>query len=197
MPTWIIGLLTQYRYAIIIPIAIIEGPIISLVAGFVVRFGPLDFIPTYFALIAGDLIGDVLWYWIGRRWGEAFVIRFGKYVSVTKETIDATKKMFERHHSKILIVSKFTTGFGLAPAVLFTAGMSKVSFGKYMTINISGQFVWTALLVGLGYFFGNFYAQINNNFQRVEVIAIFVVLFVCLWGFARYLRTRALREYSK
>jgi membrane-associated protein len=197
MPTWIIGLLTQYRYAIIVPIAIVEGPIISLIAGFVVRFGPLDFIPTYFALMAGDLIGDVLWYWIGRRWGEVFVTRFGRYVSITKDNIDVTKKMFERHHSKILIASKLTTGFGLAPAILFTAGMSRVSFARYMSINIFGQFVWTAILVAVGYFFGNFYAQINNNFQRIEVIALVVVLFLCLWGFGKYLRARALREYSK
>ncbi len=193
----IISLLSIYRYAIITPLAVVQGPLVALVAGFVVRFGPLDFIPTYFALMAGDLIGDVIYYWLGYRYGERFISKYGKYVSVTDRNVAVVKKMFDKYHSKILVISKLTTGFGFAPLVLFTAGMSRVSFAKYMTINIVGQFFWTALLVGIGYYLGNFYVTANNFLEEVAVTAVLVVLCVGVVGFAKYLRDRTVEKYSK
>ena len=195
--TTIISLLSIYRYAIITPLAVIQGPLVALVAGFVIRFGPLLFVPTYFALMIGDLIGDIIYYWLGYRYGDRFTRRFGKYIGVTEKNVAVVKKMFEQHHLRILVVSKLTTGFGFAPLVLFTAGMSRVSFSKYMTINVLGQFVWTAILVAVGYFLGNFYVTANNFLEEIAVTAGLVVVCVCLFGFTKYLRNRALERYSK
>jgi membrane protein DedA with SNARE-associated domain len=62
---WILA----YRYLVIIPGAIIEGPILSIICGLLIRLGVLGIVPTYLLLMLGDLIGDTLWYWGGHRWG--------------------------------------------------------------------------------------------------------------------------------
>ena len=110
-----------------------------------------------------ELVGDVGWYWVGYRYGERFIKRFGKYVSITDKHVEVVKKMFEKHHMKILTISKLTTGLGFAPIVLFTAGMSRVSFRKYIEVNVLWQFIWSILLLGIGYYFGNIYYQTSSS----------------------------------
>ena len=197
MPNELIGLLLQYRYVLIVPIAVVGGPPFSILLGFIVSFSTLTFIPTYICLMLGELIGDAGWYWIGYRYGERFIKRFGKYVSITDKHVEVVKKMFERHHMRILTISKLTTGLGFAPIVLFTAGMSKVSFRKYLEINALWQCIWSLALLGVGYFFGNIYIEVGNDFQRVEVVVAFVVIFLCVAGFAKYARDRLLKKYSQ
>jgi len=196
MPNQLIGLLLQYKYALIVPVAIVGGPPFSILLGFVVRFSALTFVPTYICLMLGELVGDVGWYWVGYRYGERFIKRFGKYVSITDKHVEVVKKMFEKHHMKILTISKLTTGLGFAPIVLFTAGMSRVSFRKYIEVNILWQFIWSLLLLGIGYYFGNIYIQVGNGFGQAELVLAFVILFLCVAGFAKYVRDRIMKKYS-
>ena len=197
MPNQLIDLLLQYRYVLIVPVAVVGGPPFSILLGFIVRFSALLFLPTYLSLILGEIIGDVAWYWIGYHFGERFIRRFGKYVSITDEHVDTMKKMFSKYQTKILTISKLTTGLGFAPIVLFTAGMSRMSFRKYLEINVFWQFIWSLLLLGIGYFFGNIYIQVGNGFQQAELVVVFVILFLCAAGFAKYVRDRVIKKYSQ
>ena len=142
---FIMQLLLQYKYLILVPIAALTGPPTSLVAGVLIRFEFMAFIPTYACLMLGELLGDAAWYWIGYRWGESFVLRFGKYVGLDESSITIAKGLFHRYNQRILLGSKLTTGFGFAIPILFTAGMSRVSFKDYMFANLTGQFIWTGI----------------------------------------------------
>jgi membrane protein DedA with SNARE-associated domain len=51
-------------------------------------------------------------------------------------------------------------GLGFAVVTLTVAGMLKVPFKNYFLLNLFGGFIWTAFLITLGYFFGNFYVLI-------------------------------------
>ena len=53
-------------------------------------------------------------------------------------------------------------GFGFAVVTLMVAGMLKVSFKRYVVINLFGGFIWTAMLLVIGYFFGNIYTLITG-----------------------------------
>src|SRR5882724_9313264 len=111
---WILA----YRYWVILPLAIVEGPVIMLFCGFIVRIGGLALIPTYFLLMTGDFIGDVLWYGIGRYGARSVIERFGKYLSISVGDFERFERLFHDHQTKILFISKITMGFGFALATL-------------------------------------------------------------------------------
>src|SRR5689334_14624202 len=99
-------------YALIVLIAFIDGPYISLILGALIKLNYFSFLPIYFALMAGDLIGDVLWYHIGFYYGHSFIKKFGKYFNVTEQNIEKVKEIFHKHKHPILFISKITNGFG-------------------------------------------------------------------------------------
>lgn len=186
----ILGYLETYRYVLIIPITIIEGPIVMVLCGFLLRFGTFDLIPLYGALTLADLIGDIVWYCVGRFWGIPFVKRFGKFFSITERTLERVSALFHKHHNKILFISKITMGFGFALVTLITAGLSKVPFKKYLLFNVSGQLVWTAILLGVGYSFGHIYTSIDKGFRDVAFVALIIIAIVAIYGFGKYISKR-------
>jgi membrane protein DedA with SNARE-associated domain len=85
-------LIVVHKYLILLPIAIIEGPMITIIAGFLASLGILDFFIVYAIAVFGNLIGDNIYYWIGRLGEQEFISRYGRYVGVTKEKIEYAKK---------------------------------------------------------------------------------------------------------
>jgi len=189
-PELLLLLIAQYRYVFLVPAALVWGLLVCMLVGVAVRVGTLELIPAYAAVMLGELIGDAIWYWIGYRWGERFAHRFGKYVGVDASHVATAKHLFEKYDQRILLASKLTTGFGLAIPILFTAGMSRMSFWRYLWANIIGQFLWSGGLIAVGYFFGDWYLRVNGVFEKATVIALGILLVLVGAGFTRYLGKR-------
>ncbi len=186
----IISWLLAYRYAIAYPLAIVEGPVLMMVSGFLVHLGFFYFWPIYLLTSAGDLTGDVIWYKIGEHGAQPLIQKYGRFVNLTEENVERAEEFFKTHQQKILFISKITMGFGFALATLVAAGALKINFKKYMTINILGQFIWTGFLMGVGYFLGNVYTSIDKGFRWMFLGAAIVIVFAVGYGFSRYMKRR-------
>lgn len=177
-------------YGFIIIVSFFEGPILALFCGVLYRLDAVYIVPVYFSLMSGDLIGDCIWYYLGHHFGERFVERFGHYFSINTKNIKAVSKIFHGHKDTILLVSKLTMGLGFAVVTLFTAGMVKIPFRRYITLNILGQFVWTALLLTIGYTFGQLLVTFNNIIARISIFGVLLIFIIALFGFGKYMKNR-------
>ncbi len=184
----LISWLEPSKYFLIFLGVILEGPVIMMSCGFLLKLGYVSFIPTYFALMAGDLVADAGWYGVGYFFGNRFVQKFGKFFGITDENIEKVKGIFHRRKNSILFISKITMGFGFSLVTLIVAGLVKIPFKRYLAINIIGQFIWTGILLFIGFSFGNFYSQIANYFGRISGIAFFIVIFFLLIFLGKYFR---------
>jgi membrane protein DedA with SNARE-associated domain len=118
----------QYKYALIFPVATIEGPIITLVSGFLISLGILSFLPTLLVVFAGDLISDSFYYAIGKR-GRAFVERI-KFLRISPARLEKVERHFEKHPGKTLLISK--ASYGVGSLFLVAAGISKMTYQKFL-----------------------------------------------------------------
>ena len=186
------SLFLSYKYPLIFVVTIVEGPIIMVMSGLLVRLGLAGFWPIYFTLMAGDIVGDTVWYNVGHYFGNPLVNKYGKYFGLTPEIIEKTKAIFKNHEKKILFISKITMGLGVPIAVLVVAGMSQMSFKKYITTLFFGQIIFTGILISVGYFFGDIYVKINKDFQVLSAIGFFIVVALVITGVRNYLKGRAI-----
>ena len=193
MQEWLISLSTHHSvwvYVFIVFFAFAEGPFLSMVFGVIIKLGYFGFAPVYLALMIGDLIGDIFWYYLGFFYGHPFIKKFGKYFNITEEGVDKVRAIFHKHKHPILFISKITNGFGFALATLMTAGMVKLPFRKYLVVNVVGQFVWTGFLMSVGYFFGDLYLTVDAVIGKMFIIAIFIVFFVAFLRYRKYLQAK-------
>ncbi len=192
--TWIInyGVIHDYLvYGAIAVIACIEGPWISLILGVVLRLGYFYFWPIYIALMLGDLFGDIVWYYIGRKYGHVFIAKYGKRFNITEEGVKHMTELFHRYKNRILFLSKISNGLGLALVTLMTAGMIRIPLGRFLFINITGQLVWTGLLLSIGFFFSNLYITVDNILGKISITAVIIVLAFLGYRYFKYLKKKA------
>ena len=86
-PPEILSLLEHYKYLVIFPIAIFEGPIIIIITGFLVYLGVLNVFIAYAMLVIADSLGDSLYYCIGKYWGKSrFIRKVGRYIGYDEKS---------------------------------------------------------------------------------------------------------------
>lgn len=187
----LLNFILNYKYFLIFLLSVIEGPTIMAFSGFMWRLNYFNFLPLYLMLMAGDLVADALWYLVGRVGGDKFIEKYGKYFNVSEEKILKFKQTFNRHQAKILFFSKITMGFGFALVVLIAAGLSKVPFKKYISINFLGQIIWTLMLMYLGYFFGSIYLIIDKSLKIGFIVFGLIIFFALIWGLNNYFKSKS------
>lgn len=144
-------LVSQYGYLVLFPIAVVEGPAVTLVAGALVASGQFDGLLVFAMLVAADLLGDALYYSLG-RWGHTpFLERLEKRLALTPERFKPLEEGFRKHDWKFLLIGK-TQPFG--SLFLYFAGATKMPVGRYLVVNLLATAPKVLLFEGIGYFLG-------------------------------------------
>ncbi len=193
MPQWIIDVATTHDilvYAVIFVFNYAIGPWLAMICGALARLGYINIFYAYIVFMMSDLVGDAIWYRIGRQYGMRFVRRFGKFFSVTEVSTAKVGEIYHRYKYSILFLSKISNGFGLSIAVLMTAGLVRIPFYRYMAVNLAGQFIWSGLLLSSGYFFEHLYVEFNDMLSRMAIVAVFILLILAFWGYSNYLKNK-------
>lgn len=183
-----------FKYLIIFIGGVIEGPILAVATGFLLRSGFFDLLPLFLALGIGDLVGDAVWYWVGSRFAGPALEKHGRFLTLTPESYEKIKTRFHKHHSLLLFGSKLTMGFGMALGMLMAAGAAKVPFRSYIFWNALGEALYLAALLSLGYFMGDLYGTIEKGFKTAFVVTTAIIIFGALYLFSNYLRKKAIIE---
>ena len=62
----VLNTLQTHGLALLFPLAILEGPIVTVIAAYVARLGYLNIVAVYVVVVVADLVGDVVSSMIGR-----------------------------------------------------------------------------------------------------------------------------------
>ncbi len=171
--------------------AFIEGPILMVASGLLLHQDLLKLTPLFIALMVGDLIADIMWYYIGYFFAEPLIRKNGTWFGVSLETFEKTKALFNKHHQNIILISKITLGFGVAKGVLMAAGAARVPFRTFILLNTFGELILISVLVSLGYFFGNaLMLTLTGHPYKLGLIVAIIGLIL----FGIYFITKKLKE---
>ncbi len=175
-------LLTKYGYFILFPLAAIEGPIISLVVGFLIYLGYLKFLPAYVILLLGDLIPDIVYYYIGRFGNRRKIME--KYGS----RLNLIEKLWREHGKKTMFLSKLA--YGLSTPFLISAGLINMPLKRFVSYAFPITIFQYAAIMAIGYYLGSSYQLAAKYIDSAGIIiAIIFVIFIAVYVFfAKYAR---------
>lgn len=173
----LIVLLETYKYAILFPLAIIEGPLLAILAGFLVSIGYLNIYATFALVVFGDIIGDTLQYGLG-RFGSGLLHRQGHRIGISPEKLESAKTYFKEHHVRSVALSKLVHGIGFIG--LIAAGSMRVRYRSFMLTAFVISLGQSAALLALGLFFGYAYAELAHYLNvfaaSISLFAVFVFI---------------------
>jgi len=154
----LLALLAQHGYLIVFAWiaaeqlgAPIPGIPVLLATGALAGSGQLGLGPVVLVATAASILGDTIWYVLGRQKG-ARVLRFLCRISLEPDTcVRRTEQIFERHGAGSLILAKFVPGLATVAPPL--AGVSGMSWSLFLATAAAAGALYTAAYAGLGYLF--------------------------------------------
>lgn len=177
--TQVMGWLVYYKYAVLFPIMVVEGPIITVIAGFLSSLGHLNLLTAYSIVVLGDIVGDSLYYMAG-RWGRTYLFRrWGRYVGVTIEGIIQFQEYLTKHPAKTRVVAKLSHVVGVP--VIVAAGMANIPYWKFLGSIFLATVPKSLLLIMIGFYFGQGYAKIAKYLDYTTLGMIVLMTFVILF----------------
>ncbi len=173
-----IHLLLTYKYFILIPLSIIEGPIVTVIAGFLVTLKVFNPFVVYVVMVIGDIVGDAGIYYIGYS-GKKYL----HFFKITEEKLETAKQYFSNNHKKAIIVSKLAHGIGFTG--LIAAGATHVPYKKYFITCTTISAIQSLVMLLLGIFFGHAYVLIGKYLDYYAAAASVIVVFVIVFLYIR------------
>lgn len=165
-------LILTYRYLILLPIAIIEGPMLAIVVGVLTKLGHLSLIPAFLIMVLGDFLPDTFYYYLG-RFGKTW--KFSKKFLSRLDDESTIIRMWHRYPIKTLILSKLA--FALSPALLVTTGISGIRYRLFITISFIVTVLQYSIFIAVGYFIGYSERFISNTKYFAVFIAVVIIIF--------------------
>ena len=163
----------------------LPGDSLLFVAGALAATGGMDITILITTLFAAAVLGDNTNYWIGRSVGPR-VFRWEQSRIFNRAAFDKTHAYFETHGGKTIIIARFLPIFRTFTP--FVAGVAKMTYSRFLPLDIAGGAIWIGSLSLAGYWFGNI-PFIKNNLSFVILGIISISLVPIAIGWLRHRRT--------
>ncbi len=166
--------------------AFLPGDSLLFIAGAISAGGALHAVPLAGTVVLAASLGNALNFAIGAWLGHK--VYDGSIAWINRAALDRTHRFFERHGGKTLIAARFLPVVrSFAPLVAGASGMARQRFYAY---SFAGAVLWSVLLVGGGYLFGNV-AVVRDHLGLVLMVGLGGAFGpLALAGLVRMLRRR-------
>lgn len=172
----------------------IPSEIILPFTGFVAS---IDTINIYIALVIATLsayLGSLPFYFLG-YWGEGvvnkFLDKYGKYFFISKKDVENTFKVFNKYGNGIVLLGRLIPI--IRTLISFPAGVAKMNFWLFSLFTLIGTAVWSALLMGAGYFLSDQWQIVIDWLSLYEDWVIRIGIFVVILFVGRGIYNNFLR----
>ncbi|TCB52609.1 DedA family protein [Acinetobacter sp. ANC 4779] len=187
---WIISIMEQLGYfgiALLMFLDNIFPPIpsefIMPSAGYSASQGQLFLVGVIIAGCIGSLIAAAILYWVGYKFKHdsifRFVDRYGKYIFIKSLDVKKSLDWFEQYGDRIVFFGRMIPA--VRSLISIPAGMSHMSFWKFMFYSSLGTIIWTTFLACVGFYFGENQALMQSIFSQISHFIIILVTAIIIW----------------
>lgn len=192
---FITQVILQYRYWILVPLSLIEGPVIAFVAGTLAAVGYFNMYFLAALFFVRDVGLDGVYYAIGHFGAKtAFVKRMLAKIGITPDHLEQVRALWERKPFWTMFIGKLS--YGIASAFIVVAGTVRMPLGKFFKYGSIVAVLQYGTLLFAGYYLG---ASVGGSVVRIlenvqYVIAFAAVVITGYYLFTWYMRRKFLKE---
>ncbi|MBA3735363.1 MAG: DedA family protein [Actinobacteria bacterium] len=166
----------------------LPGETALIAAGVYASKGHLSITSVIVVAAAAAISGDNIGYWIGREAGRRLIKRYSWLKRFADRAIPPAERFFDKHGGKAVFFARFFGGLRVTGA--WMAGITRMSWWRFLFWNALGGIVWAIGVGLLAYYAGRAVADTVARYGVYGGIAV-AILFVLGVGALHFWRRRA------
>ena len=164
-------------YLLLFGYCALKSGALPLFGGLAAQAGALDLGLVAVATFAGGYIGDEVRFGVARRYGTDFLASKPRLTSLMKKA----SALLERHGSAYIFLYRYPKGMRTIGAL--PVGLTSITWPRFTILNAASALLWTALLIGVGYIFGEAVEHAVKDGWGMWSVG-FLILFLAATAFA-------------
>lgn len=194
----IVSTISSAGYAGVFLLMLIEGAIgtvpswiVMPFAGYVVFTGQMDFWFVVFTAAAANLVGSLITYTAGAWLGRVCIMKYCKYVLLSKNHIILAEKWFKKHGAKAVFIGKMLPF--VRAVISLPAGIARMNLKKFLLYTFAGSLVWCFMLAYAGVWLGSSWESVYRFGYYTNLLIISAILFASAWYFFKCRKSRPIK----
>jgi membrane protein DedA with SNARE-associated domain len=156
--------------------AVIEGSLVTTAAGVVAGLGFFNIFLVFLVSMVADLVGDFIYYFIGRSSRNVLHSKFFRFFGMNAERIKELERIIHTHTTKALLLIKLSPLIG--PPGLISVGAVRVPLRKFFKTTLAITACKAVFFGLLGFLSAKSYLGISKFLSHGSYVIIAIAAIV-------------------
>jgi membrane protein DedA with SNARE-associated domain len=139
-----------------------------------------------FAGALGCLIGSIIAYAIGATGGRDLLLKYGRYVLISRHDAELADVFFAKHGDVTIFVSRILPI--VRTFISLPAGMTRMNFPRFLLFTFLGSLPWCFVLALIGQKLGQNWDNVGNWIHRFDILIAVAIVALAVLYVRRHLR---------
>ena len=157
-------------------------------AGFLIAEGKFTFFWVVLISTIASLVGSAISYAIGFFCEEAVVRRYGRFLLLDREELEATERFFKKHGDITIFISRFVPV--VRHLISLPAGFAQMNIYKFAIFTIIGAGLWNSFLAYTGFYLKSNWEIVMRYSRIVDIIVILILAGLLGYYIRRHMKKR-------
>ncbi|QWG23160.1 DedA family protein [Bradyrhizobium sediminis] len=144
-------------YSLMFAWATSHSLLLTLFAGYAAHSGALSFGTLVMVCWFGSFAGDVIRFWIGRRFGTRWLGSFPRL----ERAVRIAARLADRHYVWMILFHRYPHGIRGVAGIAY--GISQLPWSTFLALNFAAAGLWSCAIVSVGYAFGQVSEKVMND----------------------------------
>ena len=135
----------------------------------------------------GNLLGSLIAYAVGAWGGRPLLLRYGRYVLITRHEVEQAERWFARYGDWAVLVSRVLPV--VRTFISLPAGIARMNIWRFSILTFVGSFPWSLGLAWAGFVLGENWERIRGWMRPADIPILIVLAALVAWYIYRRVRT--------
>ena len=157
-------------------------------AGFLVAEGKFTFFLVILFSTLGSFIGSMISYAIGYYSEKALIHKYGKFLLLDPEELEATEKFFNKYGDMTIFISRFIPV--VRHLISLPAGFAQMNIYKFAIFTVIGAGLWNSFLAYTGFYLKSNWDVVMKYSKIVDIAVILILAGLFAYYIYRHVKKR-------
>ena len=127
----------------------------------------------------GNLLGSWVAYWISMKGGRPLLLKYGKYVLMSKDEVDKAEIWFNKYGEWAVFIGRLLPE--VRTFISIPAGLARMNLWRFSLYTFAGSFIWSLGLAYGGFLLGENWEDLRAVMRPFDIPILLILAAGAIW----------------